>query len=116
MNRPALKNKKAIDRKEFVRAWMDQCGVTYDVANQIYETMIGTLEKAVANGQRINIGKLGALIPYWQKARQVTMPFRRERSRLLKQKQTYILDPRIRYRFKIFKEWIASTHLNWYEG
>jgi hypothetical protein len=112
----ATKRKKSIDRKEFVRFWMQECGVTYDVASQVYQTMVGLFEKAVANGQRINIGRLGALVPHWQDTREVVMPFRRVRNGVLRQKQTYILDPRIRYKFKIYKEWMATRHLTWYEG
>jgi len=109
------KQKESVDRKEFVRRWMEECGVTFDVASQIYRAMVSTFEEGVARGQKITIGRLGALMPSWQEPRQVTMGFRRGTGGVVRQKQVFILDGRIRYKFKIYKEWMATRHLDWYQ-
>jgi len=110
-----IEKKKTVNRQDFIRKWMQQCGVTYDMACQVYRTMVSTFEEGVADGSKVTIGRLGALVPQWQEARTVTMGFRRTPTRgVVRQKQTYILDPRIRYRFRVYREWMATRHLNWY--
>jgi hypothetical protein len=42
------------------------------------------------------------------------MGFRRTPKGVVRQRQTYILDSRLRYRFKIYREWMNTRHLNWY--
>jgi hypothetical protein len=114
--RSKTKESDTVNRREFVKRWMIECGVTYDVACQIYRSMVSTFEEGVANGHKITIGRLGALLPQWQESRQVTMGFRRTPGKgVVKQKQVYTLDPRYRFRFKIYKEWMSTRHLNWYE-
>lgn len=109
-----IEKKQTVDRKEFIRRWMTECGVTYDVACQIYRTMVSTFEEGVANGDKITIGRLAALIPKWQDSRTVVMGCRRVPGGVVKQKQEFILDPRIRYKFKIFKAWLNSRNIRWY--
>ena len=84
------------------------------MASQIYRTMVSTFEEGVANGDKITIGRLGALVPKWQDSRIVTMGCRRVRGGVIRQKREYNLDPRIRYKFKIYREWMATRQLNWY--
>jgi hypothetical protein len=43
------------------------------------------------------------------------MGCRRVEGKVLRQRQLYILDSRIRYRFKIYREWMATRHLNWFD-
>lgn len=92
---------------------MEECGVTYDVASQIYRTMVATFEDGVANGQKVIIGQLGALVPYWQGSRTAVMGFKRVPGGVIHQKQEYFLDPRIKYRFKLYRQWVNKSHLNW---
>lgn len=106
----------SVNRRDFIRRWMQECGVTYDVACELYRSMVSTFEEGVADGNKITIGRLGALVPRWQDARTVTMGFRRTPEKgVVRQRQAYTLDPRIRYRFKIYREWLNTRHLNWYE-
>ena len=113
MTTPLAKESSTVGRNDFIRRWMEECGVTYDAASQIYRTMVSTFEDGVANGEKITIGRLGALVPYWQGSRTATMGFRRVQGGVLRQKQEYFLDPRIKYRFKLYREWINKSHLNW---
>lgn len=113
MNTTPDRDAKSIGRYAFIKRWMDECGVTYDMATQIYRTMVSTFEDGVANGQKVAIGRLGALIPNWQDSRTVTMGFRRVKGGIIKQRQEYYLDPRIKYEFKLYKEWLNNSHLNW---
>jgi hypothetical protein len=110
---PIAKESTTIGRNEFIRKWMTECGVTYDVACQLYRTMVSTFEDGVANGQKVTIGRLGALVPHWQGSRTAVMGFRRVPGGVVPHKQEYFLDPRIRYKFKIYKEWLAKSRLNW---
>lgn len=114
MSEPQTSESTTIGRKEFVRKWMNECGITYDAACQIYRSMVSTFEDGVANGHKITIGRLGALVPHWQGSRTAVMGFRRVQGGVLKQKQEYMLDPRIRYKFKIYREWKNKSRLNWY--
>lgn len=110
MSKPAT-----VNRREFIKNFMSHCGVTYDVACRIYSTMVSTFEDGVADGSKVTIGRLGALIPTWQEGREVTMGFRRVSGKgYIKARQTYNLDPRIRYRFKVYREWLNTHRLNWY--
>jgi hypothetical protein len=109
------RERPTVNRRDFIRRWMEDCGVTFDAATAIYRAMVSTFEEGVANGQKISIGHVGALIPKWQEPRQVTMGFRRVPKRgVVRQRQTYLLDSRIHYRFRLHKEWINTHHLNWY--
>jgi hypothetical protein len=108
------KERQSVNRRDFVRRFMQDCGVTYDVAVLIYRAMVSTFEEGVSNGQKVTIGRLGALVPNWQAARAVTMGFRRTPKGVVRQRQTDILDSRLRYRFKIYREWMNTRHLNWY--
>lgn len=102
-----------VNRKEFIRKWMQECGLTYDAASQVYQTMVSTFEEGVASGQKVTIGRLGALVPKWQDAREVTMGFRRVPSGIVRQRHVFIQEGRYRYKFKIYKEWMASRRLDW---
>jgi hypothetical protein len=107
--------RQSVVRRDFIRRWMQECGVTYDAACGLYRVMTATFEDGVANGQRITIGRLGALVPRWQEPRQVVMGFRRVPERgIIRQRQTYNLDSRIKYSFRIYREWMKTSHLNWY--
>ncbi len=107
-------NKKTVDRREFIRRWMDESGVTYDVACQLYNTMVSTFEDGVADGSKITIGRLGALIPKWRPAREVVKGFERgPGGEVTKTRKTYYLDDRIHYRFSLYREWVKNHHLNW---
>ena len=107
---------KTVDRRDFIHRWMQECGVTYDVACQLYRAMVSTFEEGVSAGSKVTIGRLGALVPQWQPARQVTMGFRVSPEKgVVKQKRTYTLDPRIRYKFRLYKEWMRTRHLEWYD-
>lgn len=114
MSTPFTKKRDTTDRKKFIRRWIEECGVTYDVASQIYRTMVRTFEDGVANGEKITVGRLGALVPKWQESRTVTMGCRRVRGGVVHERREFNLDPRIRYKFKIYREWMTSRHLNWY--
>jgi hypothetical protein len=113
MNETFNNESDTVGRNVFIRRWMNECGVTYDVSCQIYRAMVSTFEDGVANGQKVTIGRLGALVPSWQNSRTATMGFRRVKGGIVRQRQEYFLDPRIKYKFKLFKEWIGKSHLNW---
>lgn len=113
MTTSLARESNTVGRNEFIRRWMQECGVTYDVAGQIYRTMVSTFEDGVANGQRVTIGRLGALIPHRQPSRTVTMGCRKVPGGMIRQRQEYFLDPRIRYKFKLFKEWLNKSRLSW---
>ncbi len=106
--------KKTIDRREFIRRWMDECGVTYDAAKQIYRTMVSTFEDGVADGSKVTIGRLGALVPKWRPAREVVKGFdRTPGGGVVKTRKTYYLDDRIHYKFSLYREWVNGHQLNW---
>jgi hypothetical protein len=103
-----------IGRKDFIRRWMHEAGVSYDAAAAVYRVMVSIFEDGVANGQKITISQLGALVPYWQNSQTKVMPFRRIKGGIVRQKQEYNLDPRIKYKFKIYRAWLNRSHLNWH--
>lgn len=92
---------------------MIECGVTYDMASALYRSMVCSFEDGVANGQKVTIGRLGALVPHWQDSRTATMGFRRVPGGIIRQKREYHLDPRIKYKFSLYREWLLKSHLNW---
>lgn len=113
MSKGIPKSTTTVGRNAFISRWMEECGITYDMACLIYRTMVSSFEDGIANGQKVTIGRLGALVPRWQDSRMAVMGFRRVQGGMVRQKQEYFLDPRIRYKFKIHKEWARKSHLNW---
>jgi hypothetical protein len=107
------RDSNVVGRREFIKRFIDQCDITYDTANAIYEAMVSTFEEGIANGHKVGIGKLGALVPTWQDSRTVEMGFRRVPGGVVRHKQEYFLDPRLRYKFKIYKKWMTKSRLNW---
>lgn len=113
MSNPLARESNTVGRNEFIRRWMEECGVTYDAASQLYRTMVSTFEDGVANGQKVTIGRLGALVPFRQESRTIVMGCRRIPGGVVRQRQEFYLDPRIKYRFKLYREWVNKSHLNW---
>lgn len=110
-----LRRNTTVDRRAFIRKWMDECGFTYDVACRIYASMVGTFEDGIAGGQKITIGNLGSLTPKISPAREVTKGFDMLPGRkVVPARKTYYLDERIRYSFKIYQKWLDTHELKWW--
>lgn len=98
---------ESVDRREFVKKFMDECGLTYDVASNVYKCMVNTFEDGIIENKKVTIGRLGALKPVWTGPRTVVM-------NINKTKKIYNLDGRYRYKFVIYKKWISDHFLKWY--
>lgn len=102
-----------ITRSVFVKQYMEQCGLTYQKACEVYDCMVATLQDAVINGSKVNFGRLGSLTPHWMPARAVNMGFERGPGNIVNNRQRqFFLNRRIKYKFTIYREFSKNHNLN----
>jgi hypothetical protein len=66
--------------------------------------MVSVIEDGVVRGDKVGIGKVGALTPTVSPPREYTMGFQRVKgNKVVKTKRTYRTDERVRYRFSLFR-------------
>lgn len=107
--------KNAVTRAEFIRRYMDDCGFSYVQACRAYETTIAVMEDAIVTASKINLGRLGALVPQWFEPRAVNMGFERTADNSVQPKQrTFFLGKRIRYKFHLYKKFQKTHQLRWF--
>lgn len=104
-----------ITRSVFVKQYMEQCGLTYQKACEVYDCMVATLQDAVVNGCKVNFGRLGSLTPQWMPARAVNMGFERGPGNMVNKRQRqFFLGRRIKYKFTIYREFSRTHNINWF--
>jgi len=99
-------------RVTFIKRMM-QAGLTYDQALTAYNTLVGTIADGIVNGQKVYLGQVGVLNPTIQPPRTVKMGFERTAAGVKNTKREYHLDTRIKYCFRLFKQFVRTHELNW---
>ena len=107
-----MSQKPAITRRHFIRKFM-QAGVTYDQACRVFSQMVGLMEDAVVNGDKVKFGKVGCLFPVRKPPRDVVMGFvRGPGNSMTHSKRVFHLDERTSYRFNFYREFIRKHQLH----
>lgn len=90
--------------------------MTYVAAGKAFECMVSTLEDAICNGQKVQLGRIGNIAPIWRNPRTVVLGCKRlPGNKFEKVRQEYILGGRIQYKFHLHKRFAATRQLHWYE-
>jgi len=103
----------SVNRADFVKKFTSYCGMSVTEAGRAYEAMTAVFEDAIVSGSKINIGNVGSLTPQLREARVVNMGFSRQREGVIKKRRQFLVGKRIRYRFTLFKKFIATHTLDW---
>jgi hypothetical protein len=107
--------KGTVDRRTFISKFM-RAGLTYSQATRLYEVMCGVFEDGIVSGNRISIGRVGALVPSWRPPRDINMHFRIKKGRMIERgvHRTYYVDGRYEFRFKLYKKFMDTRQLHWF--
>jgi len=101
-----------VTRREFVRRFMHEAGLTFDQACRAYSAMVSIMEDGLVNGHKITFGRVGFLRPVRKPPRDVTMSFKRlPDGGIAKTKRVFHLDERIDYKFKFCREFARRHQL-----
>lgn len=110
------KEGKVIDRRQFIQQLMRQCGFTFAEATKAFDCMCRVFENSVVSGSRINIGRVGALVPVWKPGRDILMHFSVGKGRKIKTgtTRTYHKDGHYEFKFRLYDKFIQTRNLQWF--
>lgn len=111
-----MSQQAVVKRADFIRNLVSSQGFTYAQASVAFDSFIKTIEDGICTGSKIQLAKIGAIVPTKLDPRPVRMHFKREGDKVLKQDRTYFLGTRIKFKFKIFKAFLKSKTLDWKLG
>jgi hypothetical protein len=111
---PAKTGKTTYDRKVFIERFMHDAGLSYVQACSLYRVMCRVFEDAVITGNKVTIGRLGALVPKWRPPRDYHMHFVRKGGTIKTGiHRVYYSDGRLEYRLKLYRKFLRTRQLNW---
>lgn len=102
-----------VKRADFIRNIVNNQGLTYAQASSAFDAVMKTLEDGICAGAKIQLGKIGAIVPVKLEPRPVQMHFKREKGTVVPQERTYFLGSRIKFKFRLFKAFLQSKTLTW---
>ena len=106
---------QTVTRREFVKRFMRDGGLTYAEACRMYDCMCDVIEDGIVSGSKIRIGRVGALTPVWRPAREIRMHFRMDKGKKIRPaKRTYVMDGRYVYKFRLYRQFVNTHALRWY--
>ena len=108
-----MSNETVVKRADFIRNIVKNEGLTYAQASAAFDAVIQTLEDGICAGSKIQLGKIGAIVPVRLDPRPVQMHFRRQGNTVVHQERTYFLGSRIKFKFRLFKAFLQSRTLSW---
>jgi len=108
--------KGTVARESFISKFMKEGGLTYSQSIRMFDVMCNVFEEGIVTGNKIRIGRVGALIPSWRPPRDIHMHFRIRKGRMMEQgiHRTYYADGRYEFRFKLFKRFMDTRQLHWF--
>lgn len=107
--------KRAVyDRRNFVEHLMREGDLTYAQATKIFNVVCSVFGEAVVNGARINIGRVGAIVPHWRPPRDVRMHFTRRGKKVRRgTERTFFMDGRYVFKFNVYRRFLKTRQLRW---
>lgn len=108
-----MSQKPVVNRRDFIRKFMHESGLSFDQACRAYASMVGLIEDGIVNGHKIKFGKVGCLYPVKKPPRDVTMGFARlpKTGQLVKTRRVFHLDERTDYKFGFLREFARKHQL-----
>lgn len=103
----------SITRVQFIERFVSS-GLSYSQSGDAYDAMISMFEDAILQGRRINIGKIGALVPVRMEPKVVHMGFKNEGGKVKKVKREYVLGRRIKFKFNLHRAFVKQRQLSWF--
>ena len=95
---------------------MHDLGISYAMANQVYDTMVRVFEDGIVAGSVIRLGRLGAVVPVVRPPREIRMGFRVGKGRkITKTSRIYNLDSRLCFTFKLYEKFVETHSLHWFD-
>lgn len=106
---------KVIGRVDFVKGLM-AAGFKYVDACNAYQVFMSTISDGIVSGQQICFGNVGALVPSLVPPRQVRMGFVcKPGGEVEKMTREFFLDSRLKYKFRLYKKFMAKQQLRWFQ-
>lgn len=103
-----------VTRADFLRNLVQTQGLTYVQAAAAYDSFIKTIEDGICAGSKIQLSRVGAIAPVKYPPRIQQMGFKRlAGNEVEKVPRTYFLGSRIKYKFILFKSFVANKTLTW---
>ncbi len=107
-----MSQKPIVNRRDFIRKFMHEAGLTFDQACRAYASLIGIIEDSLVSGHQVKFGKVGSLYPVRKPPRDIAMGFSRlANGRIVKTKRIFHLDERTAYRFNFHREFARRHQL-----
>ena len=110
--------KATFDRRFFIERFMKEGGLTYSHACRIFDAMCGVFRDGIVTGNRVTIGRVGALMPVWRPPREINMHFQVKKGKKVERgvHRTYFMDGRYEFKFRLYRRFIAQHQLHWHIG
>ena len=89
---------------EFVRA-----GFSYEEARRAYAVLLSVFENSIISGDKVTLGRIGALVPTKRPPRIVKMGFKRTKEGVEKVGREFLYGETIRWKFRIYRRF-AKKH------
>jgi nucleoid DNA-binding protein len=103
-----------VTRADFLRNLVKTQGLTYVQAAAAYDSFIKTIEDGICAGSKIQLSRVGSITPVKYGPRVQQMGFRRiSGNEVEKTPRTFYLGSRIKYKFILFKSFMANKTLAW---
>jgi hypothetical protein len=114
--KPKTLERRPIDRRAFIERFMRECGLTYAQACSAYDCLCRCVADGIVYGSKISLGRVGAIKPVWQPARDVNMHFTKVKGGKVVRgvHRTYNLDGRYKFTFKLYRRFIDTPRLRWF--
>jgi hypothetical protein len=104
-------SQKPVIRLHFIQKFM-RAGLTYYQACCVYSCILGILEEAFVNGNKVKFGKIGCLFPVRTRRRSVVMNFVCGPGLVVtRSKRLFHRNERTDYRFNFYREFIRKHQL-----
>lgn len=102
-----------VTRVQFIERLVGR-GLGYPEACTAYDALISVFEDAIIQGNKINVGKVGSIVPVRLDPKVVHMGFKNEGGTIKRVKREYILGHRIRFKFNLHRAFVKKHALNWF--
>lgn len=101
---------QSINRIDFIRRMVD-AGLTFEQSHAAFDAVTQTLEEGIVNRKKINFGRILTVYPVELPPRKVSTNFKQANGN----RKVYYLGRRVRYRVRLFRQFLSSRSLQWFE-
>jgi len=107
---------ESINKPDFITRFQRELGVPFAQADKFYDVMVRVFEDAIITGAKIKVGHVGVIVPVRRPPREIRMGFVKGKgSKVKKTTRIYNLDSRLDFKFKVYKKFIESRSLHWFD-